>query len=324
MAQAGIVFCKQSEMNNQSVVSRLVGNKVCEIPQPQKSEFDIRNESDIMVMEFDDICVICNDHLTWDLIEKNDVDASHIYKELKHPKLFIAYCFYPTGGSYGYSYFENGAKTRARLQTDGVPHLPSILEMGSPKKEEEHWLSASSYLEEDDCPPEEQNKIYFHDNPRVEIPEHDLTYQLLIDVMTANFGVVPFDTDIQPKYTFYKKVEKIQKEPLASKENNSCTNCEAKIGYMDIFKAGLPNLISCGQCGSRVKFNINPYVEYPLILIFFILCCGVAFYFGNYLISNDVLPIKNKYIVLGVGISFALLFETLFTAWLLKMKKIIA
>ncbi|MCG7547386.1 hypothetical protein [Pseudoalteromonas sp. Of7M-16] len=104
---------------------------------------------------------------------------------------------------------------------------------------------------------------------------------------------------------------------------NSCKKCGSAIGFIDVFKAGLPTMITCGKCGSYAKFNINPYIDYPILICLLIAFAAITFVSGDYLITNQVLPFKEKYIFAGTGITFAVIFEILFGVWLLKFKKVI-
>ena len=157
-----------------------------------------------------------------------------------------------------------------------------------------------------------ENQLYFIEASEIVIPLTN-ECQSDIDNLRAHF-LKNLDLPHNPR-------------PIANDEKiegrNQCKKCGSNIGLIDIFKAGLPNLIACGKCNARVKFNISPYIEYPCIFSIFIIFAAVAFYCGDYLISNEILPVKNKYIVLGVGLSFAALFEVLFSFWLLKAKRVI-
>jgi hypothetical protein len=92
---------------------------------------------------------------------------------------------------------------------------------------------------------------------------------------------------------------------------------------MDVFKAGLPNLIACSNCKSKIKFNINNLIEYPIIIILIFAVMGAAYFTGSYINANDILPFKNKHVMFGAFISFALVLEIAFTFWLLKIKKVV-
>jgi hypothetical protein len=89
-------------------------------------------------------------------------------------------------------------------QTTGVPRLPPLIEHGEPKEFERRWFSADFYLEEDDCPVEERQKIYYQGNRDTTVPEYYLTRRLLDEALVMNFGVCPWDTDVVPVYHFFR------------------------------------------------------------------------------------------------------------------------
>jgi DNA-directed RNA polymerase subunit RPC12/RpoP len=104
---------------------------------------------------------------------------------------------------------------------------------------------------------------------------------------------------------------------------NQCINCGKKVSFGDIVKAGLPHLISCGQCNSKLKFNINKYVEYPIIILLLLVTMWFAYLTGTYFIDSDILPFRRSSIMFGSFISCALILELVFAGWLLKFKKVV-
>ena len=205
IAQAGLVLRKTAAVVDlRATISALFGADAQEIAHPNSGEFDIRNPGDIMVQFFGDVCFICNDALVWDLLEDQQKDVTALYQALGSPAQMALFCHYDSGGSYGYAFIEHGKRTRTRLQTSGVPHLPPILESGTPTELEHAWLSAQFYLEEDDCPPDEREKIYFKGEREIEVPENSLTAQILYETLHRQYTVCPWYTDLEPEYHFFK------------------------------------------------------------------------------------------------------------------------
>ncbi|MDT0356440.1 hypothetical protein RJO15_11705 [Herbaspirillum huttiense F1] len=209
IAQAGIVFRPLEPLVDiESFVSGLFGTKVVQIEHPDIGQFDIRHPGDVMVQRFEDAYFVCNNDLVWDLLEFPQTDVTQTYRRLGSPHLFMAFCHYDSGGSYGYAFFEGGKRTRSRLQTVGSAHRQALIEYGAAKDFERNWLSANFYLEEDDCPREEWQKIYFQGNREIEVPEYFLTKRILEEGMVGNFGVCPWDTNLEPSCYFFKAMEK--------------------------------------------------------------------------------------------------------------------
>ncbi|WP_422085927.1 hypothetical protein [Variovorax sp.] len=205
VAQAGIAFRPARKIGNlKAFVAQVVGNPVEEIPHPDIGQFDIRNASDIMVQDFDGAIFICNHAISWPHLEDTRSDVAALHARLGAPESFMVFCHYSSGGSFGYAFIDNGIRTRSRLQTMAQPRLLPLIEYGTPTNIESRWLGAPSYLEEDDCPPEERQRIFFLENPRVDVSEYGLTQQILFETLEDRFGVCPWTTDSEPIYRFFK------------------------------------------------------------------------------------------------------------------------
>lgn len=205
IAQAGLAFRIQGPNKDvRGLISRLFDQEATEIPRPDRGKFDIRNHSEVMVQVFGDVCFICNNDLVWNVLERPQEDTKRLFLLLGSPEFMLAFCHYDSGGSYGYTVIERGVRTRSRLQTTDVPRLPPLIEYGEPKAFEVSWLSASYYLEEDDCPPEERVKIYYQGNREILVAEHSLTARMLFDALESFFGVCPWRTDVVPIYRFFQ------------------------------------------------------------------------------------------------------------------------
>ena len=209
IAQAGIAFKSNLKGKDlQNLIETLFEDKVNEIEHPNFREFDVRNKNDIMVEIFGSSYFISNHDIAWDLLAKEDINPSKVYASLGSPELFVVFCRYDTGGSYGYGFFENGKRTRSRLQTVGSEQLKPMLEFGAPKEIEQSWLNADSYLEEDDCPEEERQRIFINALNRNEVSEYFLTNQILQDILVSNFELCPWEAEVKPEYHFYKIQER--------------------------------------------------------------------------------------------------------------------
>lgn len=213
IAQAGIAFKPNQPVDDVCrLVSALYGGEASPIEHPNVGQFDIRNHSDVMVQFFGDSCFICNDNLAWNALENPQTDVTKIYHLLGCPDLFVIFCHYGSGGSYGYAFVEKGQITRSRFQTTDYPPLPPVVEFGVPKNIESRWLSADFFLDEDDCPEDEWQKVYYLGD--VTVSEDELTGYLLQEILNHEFGVCPWDTDMEPIYHFFKFAGKNGCEPV--------------------------------------------------------------------------------------------------------------
>jgi len=202
IAQAGIAFRVSTPINDlPALMTRVFDEPVVEIASPVATRFDIRNHGDVMVQIFGDVCFICNDDLAWPLLKDASADAARLHAVLGRPERLMAFCHYPAGGSHGYALFENGQRLRTRLQTDGVPELPPLLESGSPQPFERRWLGASHFVDRQGAG---AAKVYYLGNRDVLLPERELGGRLLQDGMVALLGICPWQTLLTATYRFFR------------------------------------------------------------------------------------------------------------------------
>jgi len=209
VSQAGIAFAPKENMEDiSSIASKLCGEPVKQIEHPDVGQFDTRNRSDVMVQFFEKSCFICNDSLAWDFLEKPKSNITRTHLSLGSPEFFLIFCRYDSGDSYGYAFVENGSITRSRLQTNCQPRLPPLIEYGERKDIEHRWLAADHFIEEDDCPIEERQKIFYLGNREIMVPEHFLTSQILDEILLEKFGACPWSTGIEHSYKFFRREER--------------------------------------------------------------------------------------------------------------------
>lgn len=104
---------------------------------------------------------------------------------------------------------------------------------------------------------------------------------------------------------------------------NVCLNCGDKVKAVDIFMAGLPSLISCGNCKQKIMFDFKPIAEYPIVLLFIALTVFVGVKVGGAVIESDFLPFSDAKVSFGVFLIFAVLLELILTFWILNFKHVI-
>ena len=222
IAQAGIAFrISESVSDLEGYMSSVFGEPATEIPLPVSARFDIRNHSDVMVQTFGEVCFISNDDLAWPLIRNEQRDASQLHAALGQPDLLMAFCHYDRGGSHGYAIFENGRRTRTRLQTSDVPDVPALVESGTPLAFEQRWLGARHYEEAEAAASGDAGRMYFLGEREVVVPARDLTGRMLQDGLDALFGVCPWETLLTPTYRFFRlgpeRAEVAASEPAVSR-----------------------------------------------------------------------------------------------------------
>ncbi|MFM0598441.1 hypothetical protein [Paraburkholderia dilworthii] len=207
VAMAGIAFhLKDTNKPVDELVSALFERPCREIAPPNRREFDIRRPSDVMVEVFDDVCFVYSNELVWGILDNpEEADTRHIFATLNRPELILGFCNYDSGGSYGYAFIENGIMTRSRLETVEAPGRAPLQEYGLPKEFETRWLSAPSYLEEDEgALPEERVRIYYLPAENLQVAEFSLTSRTLYEALVISFGVCPWDTDAKSNSRFFR------------------------------------------------------------------------------------------------------------------------
>ena len=205
IAQAGIAFrISDSVRELESFMTSVFGERATEIPLPVSARFDIRNHSDVMVQTFGEVCFISNDDLAWPLIRDGAADVTRLYAALGAPELLVAFCHYDAGGSHGYAIFEQGRRTRTRLQTCGLPGGATLVESGAAMAFEQRWLAARHYVEAEATAQGDAVRMVFLGEREVVVPARDLTGRMLQDGLDALFGVCPWETLLTPTYRFFR------------------------------------------------------------------------------------------------------------------------
>ena len=205
IAQAGIAFLASASTEDMEAwLTSIFAEPATEIPLPVSARFDIRNHSDVMVQTFGEVCFISNDDLAWPLIKDATTDVARLHAALGAPGLLVAFCHYDSGGSHGYAVFEHGRRTRTRLQTNGVPGVPALVESGTPLAFEQRWLGARHYVEAETATQADDARMFFLGEREVVVPARDLTSRMLQDGLDTLFGVCPWETLLTPTYRFFR------------------------------------------------------------------------------------------------------------------------
>ncbi|MCK9684957.1 hypothetical protein [Scleromatobacter humisilvae] len=204
IAQAGIAFRISTSVDDlEGFMGSVFDERATEIPLPVSVRFDIRNHSDVMVQTFGEVCFISNDDLAWPLIRNSERDIGRLHAALGSPDLMMAFCHYDSGGSHGYAIFEDGRRTRTRLQTSGQPDMPALVESGTPLAFEQRWLGARHYVDAATTGGDDGRMVFLGER-EVVVPARDLTGRMLQDGLDALFGVCPWETLLTPTYRFFR------------------------------------------------------------------------------------------------------------------------
>ena len=204
IAQAGIAFRISTSVDDlEGFMGAVFDEQATEIPLPVSVRFDIRNHSDVMVQTFGEVCFISNDDLAWPLIRNSERDIGRLHAALGSPELLMAFCHYDSGGSHGYAIFENGRRSRTRLQTSGQPDMPALVESGTPLAFEQRWLGARQYVDATTSGGDDGRRVFLGER-EVVVPARDLTGRMLQDGLDALFGVCPWETLLTPPYRFFR------------------------------------------------------------------------------------------------------------------------
>lgn len=205
IAQAGIAFrISESVTDMEAYMSAVFGEAATEIALPVSVRFDIRNHSDVMLQSFGEVCFISNDDLAWPLIQDDTFDATRLHAALGAPDLLMAFCHYDSGGSHGYALFENGRRTRTRLQTRGLPDAPTLRESGRPRPFERRWLRGRHDVVAEAALSEAAHRTNLRGEREGAVSAHELTGRMLQDGLEALFGVCPWETLLTPHYRFFR------------------------------------------------------------------------------------------------------------------------
>lgn len=101
-----------------------------------------------------------------------------------------------------------------------------------------------------------------------------------------------------------------------------CQTCHKPIGFLDVFKAGLPNKIHCGACGARVNLKFNAYILYPIFIVLFVLFPITGFYVGLWIEETNIFSIGKHKIKIGVTLLFIIILEVIISLWLIYFLKV--
>jgi len=227
VSTAGLIFKSKTELDINKLIKTLFNIKIHKIEHPDQMDFDVRYIGNIMLERYEDIYVISNDELIWDHLVDINKTPEFLYECLGKPELFIGFCNYPSGGSYGYTVVQNGEKVRTKLIATTVPE--TNVDEGEPFPEELDWINSEYKFDEIEGEDKEfWPKYYYKKNdPENFAYENDLIQYMLNDLIKSRFGFIPWLSDKKPEYHFFLTKNAELKNPTSNKYkhlNNSWFN----------------------------------------------------------------------------------------------------
>lgn len=182
ISTAGLVVVNDSDIfRNRKNISRAIGKKYKLVTFLGDGRFDTRAPSDVYIAVFENCSILYHSDLINPILFKESDDYKRIYVELGNPKLFILFCCYESGGSYGYAIIQDGIKVRARVQTIEK----WAIEFGEPYDFEKKWNNSKK----DYC---EDGGEYFTQAESDEIRSSEyFTHGLLNDCLIHFLGFNP-------------------------------------------------------------------------------------------------------------------------------------
>lgn len=200
VSQAAIAFHRpQADFNPEQVIAQLFNKRVEVLPQ-RPPRFDAEAADEVVVEQYGDTWVISSAALAIPLLEQPHAITRDLHRSLGSPAMIVPFCQYESGGTYGYALIENGVLTRSRLQNLDNP----AQQFGPLKPFEALWASAEFYLEEDDCPDDERQKIYYLGDRELEVPEHGLASRLGYEALMEYVGICPWDNSLEPRVWYLR------------------------------------------------------------------------------------------------------------------------
>ncbi|MYM86317.1 hypothetical protein GTP91_03880 [Rugamonas sp. FT82W] len=193
-------------MDEQALVRMAFGSSFD--PSATEKARDIRVPGNVAVESKNGATFVYNGEIAGKILFEGRSLEPAVFAALGRPELVLVFCHYDSGGSFGYAIIKDGITVRSRVHT-----LDKTVDEGTPNAFELPWLTAESFIDEEGEPPAYRNL----ETGEV-TSEPYVTAHLLVQVMNAFFGVVPWDEwDYRTKLNFYSRQpsEKTPSPPAA-------------------------------------------------------------------------------------------------------------
>jgi len=195
LSTAGLAFRPNaSTLDEQALVQKAFGSSFD--PSATGTAHDIRVPGNVVVESKNGATFVYNGEIAGKVLFEGQSLEPAVFAALGAPELVVVFCHYDSGGSFGYAIIKDGIKVRSRVHT-----LDKTVDEGTPNAFELPWLTAESLVEDEGEPPAYRNL----ETGEV-TTEPYVTAHLLVQVMNAFFGVVPWDEwNYKTKFTYYSR-----------------------------------------------------------------------------------------------------------------------
>ena len=196
LSTAGLAFRPNAfTMDEQELVQRVFGSSSFKPPETQNAH-DIRVPGNVAVESKNGATFLYNGEIAGEILFDGQSLEPSVFAALGAPELIVVFCHYDSGGSFGYAIVKNGITVRSRVHT-----MEKTTDVGTPNKFELPWLQAEPFIEEESEPP-----VYRNLSTGEVTSDFYLTALLLVQVMNAFFGLVPWDEwSYRTKLNFYSR-----------------------------------------------------------------------------------------------------------------------
>jgi len=102
--------------------------------------------------------------------------------------------------------------------------------------------------------------------------------------------------------------------------NTHCPKCQTPIKVTDLMQAGLPNMIKCSKCKTRIQFNISNALLYSVailaIVVAILASLGITFFIQQHVFVD----VQRLLVWMPTAFIFTIIAEYLMAKWLLITK----
>ena len=207
LSTAGLAFRPNAlTLDEQALVQKAFGSSFD--PSATEKVHDIRVPGNVAIESKNGTTFIYNGEIAAKILFERQSLEPAVFAALGAPELVVVFCHYDSGGSFGYAIIKDGITVRSRVHT-----LDKTVDEGTPHAFELPWLKAETFIEEEGEPPAYRNL-----ETGDVTSEPYVTARLLVQVMNAFFGVVPWDDwDYRTKFNCYSRqpAAKIPAPPVA-------------------------------------------------------------------------------------------------------------
>lgn len=168
-------------------------------------KFDTRNKEDVRICWSPNFLLIANSTFSDNLLFNSNIESyNHFLNVTGMRGKAVFFCIYDSGGSYGFSMFENGKVIRQRLYSISGPKLRSVVH-GVPLAVEQPWHPAVlTEKEKQDFDPEEIDGLFRNQENQKLLSEYNLN-KFLVDAVLKEEFCFNVEDDVTHDQTFQDK-----------------------------------------------------------------------------------------------------------------------